>query len=277
MSGNWAKAFSRGSGEKGQGGWGGRAEHRGLVPGEAAGAHHHRDRGRRRSAGVPAVGGAGPGGRHGGGPFGSPRAGPGGGIQPPGGGQRRVGHRAVHEEAPLQGGVPLRRVGGRRGGSDASPAGRALRPVRTFGDGAALRDPGNGGRRAVDERRGLRGEHRGAGGVGGSRRRRGGDPQGRGAGDPVRVPGGEISRPGDRGAGRVPVRGRDEGGRVRADAAVQREASRQPAVGGEDLRIRVSQSSRGRGKGQGAARAGGDEGRGGKGTPASPRSTRTSS
>src|SRR3990172_3658216 len=93
----------------------------------------------------------------------------------------------------------------------------------------------------------------------------GGDTGDRGAGDPVRVPGSGVPRSGDRGPGGVPVRSRDAGDRVRTDAADEREASEQATAGREDLRIHAPQSPGGEGEGRAVAGASGDEGRAGRG------------
>ena len=169
----------------------------------------------------------------------------------------------------------LRRVGGRRGGSDAPPAGRPLRPVRAFRDGAGLRDPGTVGG-ALSMNAGAYGQSIGEmaewvevvdaeGRSTGSRRGRSGSGTGR-----------RNFRPGDRGAGRVPVRARDEGDRVRADAADERERRSVQPWGERTFGSAFRNPPGGAESAGGAARAGGDEGRG-EGTPASPRSTPTSS
>ncbi len=196
MSGNWAKAFSRGSGGKGQGGWGGRAEHRGCVPGEAAGVHHHRDRGRRRSDGVSAVGRR----RSG---RSSPRSGRSGrAVQVLGAGSNLlvsdggVSATVLCTKKHLSKVVFLseRRRWSRRRGSMLPRLAVLCALSGLSGIEPLSGIPGTVGG-ALSMNAGAYGRSIGElVGVGGGGRRRRGDPPGRGAGDPVRVPGGGISR-----------------------------------------------------------------------------------
>src|SRR4030065_264665 len=136
--------------------------------------------------------------------------------------------------------------------------GAANREGRGLGGGG---NPLGGGRgSADDERRGVRPCHRGYRRVGGNRGSRGSAVPGRGEGHPFFLQDGRVPRGGDHRPGGVPAPTGAFRRSVFPHEDAQREATRQPALGGADVRLHLPESPR-LGEGGGPSGAGGGGGR----------------